>query len=127
MRSDDGATINLWQRSAVSGRFNFKIKSMHSQLISPPAANLTHVSLGASIGWLLITSTGLQHRKIDGVSHLDVDPLDDIELVWVVASVILSGLVGTIFVSWMADGVGRKHTLCTLSLVQMVGSEIRKF
>lgn len=35
-------------------------------------------------------------------------------------ALLLSAVFGTAFVSWMADGVGRKHTLCTLALVQML-------
>lgn len=75
------------------------------------------MSLGASVGWLLLTSTGLQtHDR----SHLGVDPIGNVELTWVIGALLLSAVVGTLFISWMADGFGRKHTLCTLSLAQMV-------
>lgn len=76
------------------------------------------------MGWLLITSAGLQNRDL---SHLPIDPLSHEELSWVMSSFTLSAIVGAAYISWLADGFGKKHTLCTLSLAHFVSPLMHSF
>lgn len=85
--------------------------------------NLSNVSFGAILGWLLITAAGLQKHDR---THLGVQPLSDLELTWVVSVVYLAAGVGAAYLSWMADGFGKKHTLCTLSLAKFVSKTLAK-
>lgn len=69
------------------------------------------------IGWLLITADGLQSKDR---THLAIQPISDLELTWVVSVFFLSAIVGSAYISWMADGYGKKHTLCHLSVAHFV-------
>lgn len=80
-------------------------------------ANITNVSFGAMFGWLLITSDGLQTRDR---THLAVQPITDQELSWVVSVFFLAAFIGSAYISWMADGYGKKHTLCHLAIAHFV-------
>lgn len=86
-------------------------------------ANILNISYGTTVAWYSSNSEKLQTVN----SPLQVPPLQKPEVLWIGASQYVGAVFGTIFLSVMGDGFGRKNTLCIIVIPEFVSFSFHEF
>lgn len=79
-------------------------------------ANISTLGYAISIGW--VASVMIQYDSND--SPLPSGRVKLEQLAWVGSILGIGGLVGTVFIGWFADCVGRKNSLIVMAIPQVV-------
>lgn len=75
------------------------------------------ISYGAICGWPSVTFPILQSAD---QTPLDVGPLSTEQISWVGALLCPGGLLGTLVYGWMMDKIGRKMSICSTAIPQII-------
>lgn len=86
------------------------------------SGNFLNITSGISIAWFITNADKFRRYE----TPLQVPPLIYDEIKWIECSFYIGGFIGTIFLTLMADGFGRKNTLMVLIIPQLVIASLQQ-